>query len=128
MPAPDGREWLTSRQIAARLGKALLEDERIPQELREYLLAHKAVALDVMEDAFVSTGYTQEFKILRLMEMVVMAVNRLEFGPLFIPNTVDVNGDKIPTPVGQLWALFRDIYTLEFLEQFDEEGNPLEPL
>ena len=126
MPDVLGREWLTSRQIAVRLGKALLEDERMPAQLRQYLLDHKAVALDVLQDAFVSTEYHNEFKILRLTERVAMAMSQGVFGPLTIPNTVNVDGEKIRTPVGEIAALFRDIYTPEFLDQFDEEGNEVE--
>lgn len=128
MPTPDGREWLSSDQIVARLGKAMVEDERMPAQLRAYLLEHKAVALDVLKDAFVSTGYTQEFKIIRLMEKVFDAMKAGAFGPRWIPNSVNQQGEKIPTPVGEVWNLFADIFHTEFLEQFDEEGNPLEEL
>lgn len=122
---PDGRSWWTSRRIVARLGAAMLEDERVPQELKDYLLAHKQVALDVMEDAFVELNFGMELKILRLTEKLKDAVLGGEFGPITVPNTVDVNGQQILTPVGEIGEIFRDIYLMEFLDLHDEEGNLL---
>lgn len=122
-----GREWMSSREIARRLGKALLEDERIPQPVKDRLLEHKDVALDVMADAVEASWLHYEFKILRLTEFVAMAIREGQFGPNVVPNTVDVNGERILTPVGEINELFRDIYDPDFLDQFDEEGNPIDP-
>lgn len=102
-----------------------MEDERVPQELKDYLLAHKQVALDVMEDAFVELNFGMELKILRLTEKLKDAVLGGEFGPITVPNTVDVNGQQILTPVGEIGEIFRDIYLMEFLDLHDEEGNLL---
>ena len=119
MPAPDGRAWLTSRAIADRITDLLRERFGTIQGL------NRGNVQRVVKEAFEATEYTQEFKVLRLSEQVVMAINAGAFGPLTIPNTVNVDGEKILTPVGEIWSLFRDIYSPEFLDQFDEEGEPL---
>ena len=121
MPAPDGREWMTSNAISDRITDLLRERYGTIRGL------NRGNIHQVVKEAFESTDYTQEFKVLRLIEQVVEAINRGAFGPLTIPNSVNVDGEKILTPVGEVWSLFRDIYTVEFLNQFDEEGNPLEP-
>ena len=126
MPDQFGREWMTTEEWARRLGKALLEDERMPQQARDYLLQHKAVALQVLQDAMVHAWLGYEFKILRLTEKVKGAIAMGAFGPLVIPNTVDVEGLPIQTPVGEIHQLFRDIYDPDFLDQFDEDGEPLD--
>lgn len=125
MPTPDGREWWTARQIAVRLGQALLDDDRIPQDMKDKVLANQAVALDVLEDAFQSIGYHWEHKVLRLTEKLKDSIDNGAFGPLTVPNSVGTDGQKIRTPVGEIALMFRDIYTREFLELFDEEGNML---
>jgi hypothetical protein len=121
MPTPDGREWLSSTVISDRITDWLRENYGTIRGLNRGNL-HR-----VVKEAFDSTNYQNELKINRLTEKVVTAINHAAFGPLTIPNTVDVNGEKILTPVGEIWALFRDIYTPEFLDQFDEEGNLIEP-
>lgn len=126
MPDWLGREWMTSAEIARRLGKALMEDERVPQALKDRALEHKDIALQVMADAVDAAYLTHEFKILRLTERVAMAIREGQFGPLAIPNSVH-DGLPILTPVGEINSLFRDIYDFDFLEQFDEEGNLLDP-
>lgn len=125
MPTPDGREWASRRRIAVRLGTTLVNDERLPVELRQYLLDHRAAALNILEEAIDDFNLSYEFKILRLVEKVKDAIESGVFGPLTIPNTVDENGEKIKTPVGEIGFLLKDCYTPEFLDQFDEDGNPL---
>lgn len=125
MPDRIGREWMTSREIARRLGKALIEDERVPQGLKDKALEHRVVALDVMEDAVKAAFLHYEFKILRLTEFLYMAIREGQFGPLSVPNSVGVDGLPILTPVGEINEMFRQIYDFDFLEGFDEEGNPI---
>lgn len=117
--------WASSRKLAIRLGQHLINDERMPLQLRQYLLDNRTVALDVLEDAVKDFDLHFEFKILRLTEQLKDAARAGAFGPLWIPNTLDGNGAKIPTPVGEIVLLFNDIYSQEFLDQFDEEGVPL---
>lgn len=122
--APRGK-WATRRDLATALGKRLLEDERVPQPLKDRMLEHRQVALDVMEDAIMGFGLSYEFRILRLTEQLKDAIKSGAFGPLVVPNTVDQQGQPIFTPVGEIAMLFKDIYSPEFLELFDEEGNPI---
>ena len=118
MPAPDGRGWLTSHAIADRITDLLRERYGTIQGL------NRGNVQQVVKEAYEATGYTQEFKILRLIEKVKNAIDGGAFGPITIPNTVH-EGEKVLTPVGEIAMLLRDIYTPEFLEQFDEEGEPL---
>lgn len=108
MPTPDGRSWLTSDQIATQLGQAMINDPRIPEQMRTYLLAHKAVAKDVLKDAFVATEIGLEFKVARLCEKLRDAIDAGNI------TTFDEVRDSI-----------KEIYTLSFLDQFDEEGELL---
>jgi hypothetical protein len=126
-PSNPRGKWASRRRLAIRLGTALLEDERVPQAMKDKALEHKDVTLDVLADAIEDFGLSYEFKILRLMEKLYWDMIRQgQFGPLFVPNTVDVNGQRILTPVGEIKQLMDDIYTPEFLDQFDEEGEPLD--
>jgi hypothetical protein len=112
--------------LATELGKALLQDERVPQDMKDKALEHKAVTLDVLADAIEDFGLSYEFKILRLIEKLYWnGIRQGVFGPIYIPNSVDAEGKRIPTPVGQIKLLMDDIFDPEFLAQFDEEGEPL---
>lgn len=108
MPTPDGRSWLTSDAIATKLGQAMIDDPRLPEQLRTFLLDHKAVAKSVLKDAFVETEIGLEFKIARLCEKLRDAIDAGNI------TTFDEVRDSI-----------KDIYTLAFLNQFDEEGELL---
>lgn len=121
MPTPEGREWLSSDQIAARMMDKL--NAELPAGVKKALDKHPVIQM--LKDAYISTEYTYEFKILRLVEKVKNAMGEGTFGPLVIPNSVDVNGEQIPTPVGVVYFMLKDIYTPEFLDMFDEEGNLL---
>lgn len=102
MTAPDGRAWLTSAAIADRIISALEAAEIVAPEAGTDARA-------VAEDAYRATGYDLEFKILRLTERLRMQIEDGEIA------TVD-----------EIRTAFRDIYTLEVLEQFDEEGRLIE--
>ena len=119
MPAPDGREWLTSQIIADRITDALQERFGTIRGL------NRGNVRKAVREAYERTGYTQEFKILRLLEKIKNAIDAAAFGPLTVPDTVDMDGEKVLTPVGEIWTLLRDVYTPEFLDQFDEEGEPI---
>ncbi len=127
MPAPDGREWIQPSTMATRLGQALIADERLPEQLRMYLIEHRTMALEILRDTFGAAGFKHELTLLRLVEKIKDAIARLAFGPLYIPNTVDVEGLPIPTPVGQIYEALRDCYDWDFLDLFDEDGNLLPP-
>lgn len=122
MPTPDGREWLTSDKIADFVMEGM--DRNLPPQAMAG--QDRAAMKAAVVAGFQGTNYHYEFKILRLIEKVKDAIWGGAFGPLTIPNTVDAEGMKIPTPVGEVAMLLRDCYTPEFLDQFDEEGNPLE--
>lgn len=121
-PTPDGREWLRPRDI-------------IKSQIDEVVADHPNITRNQMEslrDSLVNglrrvQMYEYEFKVLRLTERVVDAIEAGQFGPIYIPNTV-VEGQQVPTPVGEIALLFRDIYDQEFLDLFDENGNVLESL
>ena len=120
MPTPDRREWLTPREII----RTQLETVKAqhPNISRTQLESLK----DSLIDGFRQTGYQQELKIARLVEKIKEAAVNGLFGPLWIPNSVDQNGQKIPTPVGVMTSLLIDIYTDGFLDMHDEDGNPIE--
>lgn len=120
MPTPDGREWLTPRAII-ELQIQTVRDQH-PNISRQQIESLR----DSLEDGFRRTGYQNEFKIARLVEKVKDAASAGMFGPLTIPNTVDQEGQPIPTPVGVLAYLLMDIYSEGFLDLHDEDGNPLE--
>lgn len=111
MPTPDGREWLTSAQMAEKAVEHLERDGAlpVPAALRDRIR-------DAIRRGFVSTNYTQEFKILRLVEILKDAVGRGEFGPL-----------DPGTPLAEVHQAFQNIFTQSFLDQFDEEGNLIDP-
>ena len=121
MPTPDGREWLKPRAIVQ------LQIDTIVDQHPEFTRPEIEKLRKALEDGFRRTGYQQEFKIARLVEKVKEACEQGTFGPIYIPNTVDQAGQRIPTPVGVVTLLLIDIYTEGFLDGIDEEGNPLEP-
>lgn len=99
MPTPDGRSWLTSDAIATRIVNELINADIIAPEDR-------VDATAIAATAYRNTGYGLEFKILRLTEKLRMAIENGQF-----------------TDVGSIQVAFNDIYRLEVLDQFDEEGN-----
>lgn len=121
MPTPDGRSWLTSTEIASRITDLLQERYGTIAGL------NRGGIQNVVKEAFELTNYHNELKIVRLAEKIKDAAQAGLFGPLYIPNTVDVNGEPIPTPVGVMASLLIDIYQEGFLDMHDEEGNPIEP-
>ena len=117
MPAPE-RAWLTSDSIADIITDLLRE------RFGEVQGMNRGQVQRVVREAYEATGYTYEFKILRLLEKVKDAIIAGAFGPLAIPNTLNADGEKILTPVGEIATLLRDCYTPEVLDQFDEDGEP----
>jgi hypothetical protein len=120
MPTPDGREWLTPAAIIERQIQQVLKDypSMMPSQMEDIRAS--------LEEGFRSTGYQTEFKILRLYERIQESVRRGVFGPLVVPDAVDVDGNKIPTPAGQIGLLMRDATTADFLDMLDEDGIPLD--
>ena len=117
MPASEGRAWLTSKAIADRIV------DRLSADFGEIRGMNRGSVQRAVREAYEATGYTQEFKILRLVEKVKDAMYLGVFGPLYIPNTVDQEGERLPTPVGVVAKLLKDVYTPEFLDTVDEEGE-----
>ena len=118
MPTPDGREWLTPREIIR------MQVETIHDQHPNISRAQMESLRDSLEDGFRRTGYQQEFKTARLVEKVKDAAMSGSFGPLTIPNTVHL-GQPILTPVGEIAGALNDIYMEGFLDLFDDEGNIL---
>jgi hypothetical protein len=124
-PSNPRGKWASRRRLAQAIGQAASADSRVPPAAREHM--EKIGTIDAMEQAIKDFGLSYEFKILRLMEKLYWDMIRQgQFGPLYVPNSVDVNGQRILTPVGEIKQLMDDIYTPEFLDQFDEEGEPLD--
>ncbi|MHC4702674.1 MAG: hypothetical protein ACYTFQ_19095 [Planctomycetota bacterium] len=119
MPTPDGREWLSPRAIIT------LQLEQIERDHPNMTAQQRESLRESLEEGFRLTNYHQEFKIARLVEKVKEAIFHKNFGPLQVPNTVDVNGLPINTPVGEIAYLLADIYSEGFLDQFDDDGELL---
>lgn len=123
MPTPDGREWLSSKAIADNLMERIKDD--VPQ-------GRIAALKMLLEDGF-SGMYGIEFKILRLTEKLKDAIEAGNFGPLFVdaegnpvrPQDYDPARGHQHTQAYDIWRAFRDIYTMDVLENVDEDGNLL---
>lgn len=123
MPTPDGREWFNSDKIAQRMIDKL--GNEVPQGRAAFIRA-------LLTDAF-SGLYGIEFKILRLTEKLKDSIEQGAFGPLFVdaggnpvaPQNYDPDAGHQTTQAYEIWRAFKDIYTLNVLEQFDEDGNLL---
>ena len=125
MPAPDGRQWWTPTQMAERVAHTARADGRLTTAMQQLIRQDEEAFVEVVRDAIGNSGFRYELTLLRLVEQIKDAIGILAFGPLVVPNTVDVEGLPIKTPVGEIHAMLEDCYTPEFLDQFDEEGNPL---
>ena len=105
-PTADGREWLTSKKIATRLTDKLSVRFKSNTAVSALLVQHHDKIVDAIQTAYEDTGYTTEFKILRLTEQLKDSVMRGD-----ITDIVDVKN------------AFKSIYTKSVLELYDEEGN-----
>lgn len=117
MPTPDGREWVRPIDIVKLQINAVREAH--PNVTRAQLENLAEALAQGVRDA----GLGREFKVLRLTERLKDALEAGFYGPRYEPNTVDVNGDRIITPIGQVYEDFRRIYSMDFLDQHDEDGN-----
>ncbi len=127
MPPVNGREWLSPTGIAKAIARGIGTDDRIPPSVASKIANNKEAFVDVVADAIRESGLKSELTLLRLVEKIKDAIGNKAFGGLVIPGTVDIEGQTVLTPVGEIHALLRDAYTMEFLEMFDEEGVPLPP-
>lgn len=125
MPPTDGRVWITPTGIAREIAKGIGTDDRLPKGMRDGIRNNKAEFVDVVGDAIRNTHLRYELTRSRLMEKIKDSLGLMAFGALVISNAVDTNGQPIKTPVGEIYALLKDIYTPEFLDMFDEEGDLL---
>ena len=114
MPTPDGREWLTPREIIRQQLEQVYRDR--PNVNRTQMENLK----DSLVEGFLNTGWGIEIKVLRLAEKLKEAVDEGRYGPLR-------DGDGNPTAVGEIAADFKRIYTIMVLDQFDDEGNLKDP-
>lgn len=120
MPTPDGREWLRPIDIVKLQIEAVESvHPNVPRGDLESLSAALAQGIR-------NAGLGMEFKVLRLTERLKDALEAGHYGPLTVPNTVDREGNPIPTPLGLVNADFRRIYSVSFLDEHDEEGNRTE--
>ncbi len=121
------RAWLTPSDIARQIARGIGTDDRLPDAMKTRIANNKAAFVEVVADAIKGSGLKQELTLLRLVEKIKDAIGNYAFGGLVIPGTVDTEGQTVKTPVGEIHSLLRDAYTMEFLDMFDEEGNPLPP-
>ena len=119
-PTPDGRDWITPSEIIRLQLEAIYRNH--PNINREQMEALREDLIEGLRDAQLQN----EFKVLRLCEQLFHAIESGVFGPTVIPNTVDVDGKPIPTPVGEIYRLFAELYSVDFLDLLDENANPLE--
>jgi len=138
MPTPDGRSWLNSTKIGMRIAVFFCDEFRgetwfdggepwhierdidaeifdiVPDENlfpASCMLGMPGVKqrfLSAMADGFASTGYTMEFKIVRLIEKLKDATDR--------GGISDLHDIKMA---------FRSIYNKDVLDLYDEEGELL---
>lgn len=120
MPTPDGRSWLTPREIIQS------QIQTVHDQHPNITRAQMESLRDSLEDGFRRTNYHNELKICRLVEKVKEAAEQGVFGPLAVPNSY-FEGQPIMTPVGELTRALSDIYSEGFLDFFDDEGNILDP-
>jgi hypothetical protein len=111
---------MSPSQMAERLAGKVEAHAHLPEQA-EQGVARRAAMVEEIEHMFLH----YEFKILRLTEFLYEAIRNGAFGPVNVPNTVGVDGLPIRTPVGEIRDAFRDIYDLDMLDGFDEEGNPI---
>lgn len=111
MPAPDGREWLTSVQLVSNF----LDHMRTTHpSTANYIDLHREELETDLEPVFADL-YGMEFKVCRLTEQLQRAILAGDFGPL------GPSGAR--TQVGEINDVFQSIYTLSVLACYDEEGN-----
>ena len=125
MSLVNGREWFTPTFMAEHIAKNIGTNERLPTAVRERIASNREVFVKAVAEAIFDSDLRYELTLLRLVEKIKDSIGLLAFGALAIPNSVDQKGQPILTPVGEIHSLLRDIYTPEFLDMFDEEGNPL---
>lgn len=125
MPDTD-RRWPSSQEMAARLMQRV--ENLVSPEFHSRLSG-------ALSAYFASGGMVIERKLARLTESLKDAIENEAFGPLFVnddgepiardtvtdPEAVGVN----PTQAYRIWRAFKNIYSMEVLDQVDEEGNPL---
>lgn len=111
MPAPDGRAWLTSEDLANRFLDALVAyDPRA-----ETLMDKRPELVEAVKTIFADL-YGTEFKIARLCEQLKDAIRTGEYGALY-------DGEGSLTDLGSVRDTFEDIYDWQVLQCYDEEGN-----
>jgi len=115
MPTPDGRAWLTSTEIMSRLYTSLqVEFPNIGNFLDTPEKRDRA--RNALRSAFVNTGYVAEFKLARMFEKVLLALEAGNFGPV----------DAVANPnIHALATAMRQIFSRDFMDGIDEDGNEI---
>jgi hypothetical protein len=132
MPAPDGREWLTSLAVAEQLLDMFVATYPDAVTCIQAAGITLADVKDLLRQAYEDTGYSLEHKTSRLTEKLKDSIEARNFGPLFVNDDGDevmpadyepANPSHHTTQAYDIWLAFKDIYTMTTLDCFDEEGN-----
>lgn len=121
-------QWPTAADFAEKV-MINLERDHAPE------VAPKRVQMKTAVEALFKTPWwLHARKMSRLCENLKLAIEREAFGPLFVdadrnriaPADYDPeNPDHATTQAYQIFLAFKDIYKTEYLDQVDEEGEPL---
>jgi hypothetical protein len=114
--------WLTSDRVATVVRNKIAE--RWPGVT---VVAASTELHAEIQTAYELTGYTREFKILRLCEKLKDSIEAGAFGPLYVDpvdgHPVTPADPHVKTQAYDIWKAMYDIYDEALLECFDEEGN-----
>lgn len=110
MPTPDGRQWLTSEQVADRIIAHL----DLEMNGATVMFPLSSVDRELLEAAITTgyrlTGYDMEFKLVRLFEKFK-----------------DKVGDGTIGNMEQVRSVLADIYNKDILDLLDEDGEESPP-
>lgn len=106
------RRWPTAAQMAGKMMVRVKADNPL---VRDTALGTAVEAS--IEAWFDAGGHTIERKLARLTEKLKDQIELGAFGPLMEASGV------VRTPVGDVFKAFQDIYEINFLALFDEEGD-----
>ncbi len=126
---PDIRpQWPTSADFAEKV-MVKLERDHGPE-----VTPKRGPMRDAVEELFKTVWWSYGRKASRLCEKLKLSIEVEAFGPLFVdadrnriaPADYDPeNPDHTTTQAYQIFLAFKDIYKSDYLDQVDEEGNPL---
>ena len=121
-------QWPTAADFAEKV-MISLERDHAPEVTTKRVSMKTAV-----EGLFKTPWWLYARKMSRLCEKLKLSIEVEAFGPLFVdadgnriaPADYDPeNPDHTTTQAYQIFLAFKDIYRTEYLDQVDEEGEPL---